>query len=132
MIEIYTDGACVPNPGEMAIGIVLLYKDKKKEISKKLGKGTNQVAELTAVNDALCALTRKDIPITIYTDSQYAINCLSGNWNCQKNKQLIEGIKKIVAEFDIEFKWVRGHNGNKYNERADYLANSHLPDWKYK
>jgi len=132
MIEIYCDGACVPNPGEMGIGVVLRHKKRQKEISRRVGKGTNQVAELTAIGVALQQLKNKKIPITIYSDSLYALNSIKGKWNGKKNLDLINSIKSLLGMFDdITLIWVKGHAGNKYNERADYLAGKDLPKWRY-
>lgn len=130
MIELYTDGACVPNPGEMAIGGVLFYKGKLKEFSGKIGKGTNNIAELTAIEYGLGMIKDRSIPVTVISDSQYAINSLNGKWKPKKNQDLINAIKLLIKDFEsVNFKWVRGHNGNKFNERADELANRLLPDW---
>lgn len=127
MIEIYCDGACFPNPGKMGIGIVLLYKGHSKEVSQLSGEGTNNIAELTAVQESLKLLKRNDIPVKIYSDSMYAVNQLSGRWNPKKNIELINDIKQDLKKLDnFELIWVRGHSGNRWNERADYLANRGL------
>jgi ribonuclease HI len=132
MIELYADGACFPNPGNMAIGIVLVYGGHTKTHSEEIGKGTNNVAELISIKIGLAMIKKRDIPVTIISDSQYALNCLKGNWNPQKNKALITEIKKLISEFDtVHLKWVRGHNGNKYNEQADHLANQYFSDGYY-
>lgn len=132
MIELYSDGACFPNPGNMAIGIVLIYKGHIKEHSEEIGKGTNNIVELTAVKLGLEMIKTRDIPVTIISDSQYALNCLKGNWNPSKNIELIKEIQEIIKGFEkIHFKWVRGHAGDKYNERADQLANKYFSDGYY-
>ena len=73
-INIYTDGACKGNPGKGGWCAILLWKDKKKKISGKKKHTTNQEMELHAIAEGLKALKSKDIPVEIYTDSQYAIN----------------------------------------------------------
>lgn len=124
MIELYCDGAAFPNPGECAIGIVLVYKGHIKEVGEKIGTGTNNIAELTAIKRGLELIKDKTRPITIISDSQYALNCISGKFKPSKNIELISSIKTILDEFeDFKLKWVRGHSGNKYQERADHLAN---------
>jgi len=89
VIEIYTDGACVPNPGKMGIGIVFRYKGKQREISRLIGDGTNQVAELTAIKVALMEIKDKSIPTTVYSDSMYALNIISGKWRPKKHLELV-------------------------------------------
>ena len=132
MIELYADGACFPNPGNMAIGIVLIYGGHVKEHSEEIGKGTNNIAELTAIKTGLNMIKKRDIPVTIISDSQYALNCLKGNWNPSKNIELITEIQNLISEFDtVHLKWVRGHNGNKHNERADNLANQYFANGYY-
>ena len=123
MIEIYTDGAAIPNPGNMGCGIVLVYDKHTKYISKQIGYGTNNIAELTAIKIGLQNITNRTIPITVFSDSMYAVKILSGEWKPKENLDLVSEIKIFISYFDnIKIKWIRGHSGNKYNERADYLA----------
>lgn len=123
VINIFCDGSCKPNPGNGGIGIVWIYKDKRKELSESIGKSTNNIAELSAVKTSLHKLKIKSIPIRIYTDSQYSIGVLSQNWKAEKNKELIEEIKNIINEFDdVKFIKVKGHKNNYYNNKADKLA----------
>lgn len=123
LIEIYCDGACFPNPGKMGIGIVLKYKNHTKEISRAVGKGTNNVAELVAIKESLKLLKTTDIPVKIYSDSMYAINQSSGKWNPTKNIALINSIKNNLKKLaDFELIWIKAHNGDRWNEKADYLA----------
>jgi ribonuclease HI len=132
MIELYADGACFPNPGNMAIGVVLIWNGRVKEHSEEIGKGTNNVAELTAIKTGLQMIKKRDIPVTIISDSQYALNCLKGNWNPSKNTDLIKEIQTIISEFEtVHFKWARGHSGNKWNERADELSNQFFSNGYY-
>lgn len=123
-VTIYTDGACKGNPGPAGIGVVLCYKGKTKEISTYLGPSTNNIAELSAIKIALSALTRKNINVVIYTDSQYCIGVLSLNWQAKKNTRIIQEIKEEMNTFDkVKFQYVPGHRNIKGNIRADYLAN---------
>lgn len=122
-IKIYTDGACSGNPGISGIGIVLIYNDQIKKISKNIGHGTNNIAELQAIKVALETVKRKDIPVVIYTDSQYCIGTLTGKWKAKLNVELIKDIQKLMKTFkDIKFVKVSGHSGDKYNEMANTLA----------
>lgn len=123
-IEIYTDGACIGNPGRSGAGVYMIYGQYKRKIGKYLGYGTNNIAELTAIKIGLESIKNKSLDILIVTDSKYAIGCLT-NFKPTKNLDLINSIKKVMKEFkNIEFKWVRGHSGNINNELVDRLANS--------
>lgn len=122
-VHIYTDGASSGNPGPSGIGVVLQYGEKTKEISKFIGSTTNNVAELEAIRTALMALKRRNLPVRIYTDSSYALGVLSLGWKAQKNKELVEAIRDMLAALtDVTLIKVRGHAGHEQNERADQLA----------
>ena len=118
------DGASRGNPGPSGAGALLRYGVHAKSLSKGLGKQTNNVAELTAIQLGLEAITDKNKPIMIYSDSKYSIGVLSKKWNVNKNVELVDDIKTLIATFDkVEFEWVKGHNGDRWNEEADRLAN---------
>ncbi len=124
-ITIFTDGASSCNPGPSGIGVLLLYKNHKKEISKSIGTATNNIAELTAILTALKELKRYDIPVRIFTDSSYSIGVLSRNWKARANTALINEIKELMNKFkDIKVIKVKAHSGIKENEIADFLATS--------
>lgn len=123
IIEIYTDGSSLGNPGQSGIGVVLKYKDTVKRISKNIGIGTNNIAELTAIKVALENILDKSIPITIYTDSQYALGVLTKSWKPKQNIELINEIKKLMSQFvSINIIHVYGHRGHPENEMANSLA----------
>ncbi len=124
-IKIYTDGASSGNPGPAGIGVFLIFKDKKKEISKYIGHSTNNIAELTAIKVALEELKRCDLPVRIYSDSSYSIGLLTKNWKPKKNQELVSDIKHLMSKFsDLGFIKVKGHSGIYENEVADKLATS--------
>lgn len=121
-IIVYTDGACSGNPGPMGIGAVIVNAHERKEISEYLGIGTNNIAELTAIERALenCPRDRK---ILVHSDSSYAIGLLSQNWKAKANQELVARIRRLVGEFsDLRFVKVLGHSGVPENERCDELA----------
>ncbi len=133
-ITIYTDGACLGNPGCGGWGAVLLYKEHCKKISGSEKDTTNNRMEMKAVIEALRAV-KKSIPITVFTDSKYVKNGISewiNSWkkNGWKNSQkkpiknigLWRELDEEASKHEIEWKWVKGHNGDKYNEMADKLA----------
>ena len=123
IVAIYTDGASSGNPGPSGIGILMEYGRHKREISKFIGTTTNNIAELTAVYTALLEIKRKDIPIRLYTDSNYAYSLLTAGWKAKKNIELVKSIKQLMSQFtDLEIIKVKGHAGVDGNERADRLA----------
>lgn len=139
IIEIYTDGACSGNPGAGGWGAVLLYKEHKKEISGGQKDTTNNQMELKAVIEGLKALKRSS-KIIVYTDSTYVKNGITGwifNWKKNgwrsanrkpvKNVELWQELDTLNAKHDVEYKWVKGHSGNKYNDIADQLAVKAVP-----
>ena len=124
-IKIYTDGASSGNPGPSGIGILFIYEENKKEISRYIGKATNNIAELTAIKVALEELKRVDLPVRIFSDSSYAIGLLTKNWKPKKNQELIFKTRALINKFsDLVFIKVKGHSGIKENEIADFLATS--------
>ena len=103
--------------------MLLLYKDHRKEISEYIGVATNNVAELRAIHKALFTLKRRDLPVRIFTDSDYAVGLLSRDWTPQSNKELVSGIRNLIRKFsDVKIIKVKGHAGVKENEVADFLA----------
>jgi len=124
-IKIYTDGASSGNPGPAGIGILFIYGENKKEISRYIGKTTNNIAELTAIKMALEELKRVDLPVRIFSDSSYSIGLLTKNWKPKKNQALVFEIRALMDKFcDLNFIKVKGHSGIKENEVADFLATS--------
>ncbi len=122
-ICLFTDGASSGNPGPSGIGVLLRYGEHEREISKYIGNATNNIAELNAIKVGLSSLKHTDIPVRLFTDSNYAHGLLVLNWKPRKNQELVESIKKIMAKFkDLQIIKVKGHSGHQGNERADYLA----------
>lgn len=134
-IEIYTDGACSGNPGAGGWGALLRWKDVEKELSGAEKDTTNNRMEMTAVIQALQAL-KKPCNITLYTDSKYVMNGITewlpnwkkNNWRTSnkksavKNVDLWQKIDELIAQHEIRWVWVKGHDGNPDNERVDALA----------
>jgi len=129
---IYTDGSSRGNPGPGGYGAILLWGDKAKELSAGYRLTTNNRMELMGVIKALEALTKKNIPLTIYTDSQYIVNSVEKGWlnnwiktdfkGGKKNKDLWLQFHELSKQFKIRFIWVKGHADNPYNNRCDELA----------
>jgi len=122
-ICIYTDGACSGNPGPAGIGVVMQYKGKRKEISRYLGLGTNNIAELEAIRAGLLAVKNRNLPVVVFTDSSYSLGLLTKGWKAKQNQELVADVRELVATFkQIRFIKVKGHAGHPQNERADRLA----------
>jgi ribonuclease HI len=129
---IYTDGAARGNPGPGGYGAVLLWGEKKKELSAGYRLTTNNRMELLAVIEALRSLTKRNISVSIYTDSQYVVNSVEKKWldnwiktdfkGGKKNKDLWLQYHTIAKHFKIRFYWVKGHASNVMNNRCDELA----------
>lgn len=136
-IEIYTDGACRGNPGPGGWGALLKSASTKKELFGGERLTTNNRMELTAVIEALAALKRP-CHVTLHVDSQYVLKGMTEwmtGWKARgwktaarqavKNVDLWRRLDELVNTSDhkIDWRWVRGHNGDPGNERADALAN---------
>lgn len=126
LIQVYTDGACTGNPGPMGIGAVILdplaAAKGRQELSEYLGIGTNNIAELTAIQRGLLALPRQR-PVIVYSDSSYAIGVLAKGWKAKANQELIAAMRQLLGEFSrLYFMKVAGHAGVPENERCDVLA----------
>jgi ribonuclease HI len=131
-ILIYTDGSSRGNPGPGGYGIVLIWKEKGKELSGGYRLTTNNRMELMAVIVALEQLKTNEHPIIIYSDSQYVVNAVEKGWlrkwmqtgfqGGKKNKDLWTKYFHLSARFRIQFKWVKGHADNPLNNRCDELA----------
>lgn len=140
-VEIYTDGACSGNPGAGGWASVLLYEQHKKEIYGNAKETTNNRMELTAVIEALKALKRP-CNVTLYSDSKYIVDSVNKDWvykweannwikSDKKPALNVDLWKELLALLEIhrvKFVWVKGHNGNVYNERCDELAISAIKE----
>lgn len=130
-VIIYTDGACSGNPGVGGWGAILIWGEKTLEICGGEKLTTNNKMELQAVISALNSLKRSS-EVVIFTDSQYVKNgitiwihtWLKNNFNKGKvkNQALWQELYKKSLEHKIDWQWVRGHNGDYFNEVADNLA----------
>ncbi|UTH74850.1 ribonuclease HI [Chromobacterium sp. IIBBL 290-4] len=135
-VEIYTDGACKGNPGPGGWGALLRYKGKEKELCGGERGTTNNRMEIMAVIKGLEALNRP-CRVVVYTDSQYVQKGISEwihGWKARGWKTAAkEPVKnadlwmQLDAErnrhLEVEWRWVKGHAGHEFNERADQLAN---------
>ena len=134
-VEIFTDGACSGNPGHGGWGAVLIYNGHIKEFSGGEAETTNNRMELTAVIEALSKL-KEPCEVMLTTDSKYVCDAINQNWVYQwqskgwkkadkkpaLNVDLWERLLPLLDIHKVEFIWVKGHDGHKYNERCDELA----------
>lgn len=124
-ICIFSDGASSGNPGPSGIGVVLRFGEHEKEISEYIGLATNNIAELRAIKTGLQAIKNTDLPVRLFTDSNYAYGVLELGWKVRANREMVESIKKLMANFiNLKIVKVKGHAGDEGNERADFLATS--------
>ncbi|MCP5382407.1 MAG: ribonuclease HI [Kordiimonadaceae bacterium] len=141
-VIIYTDGACSGNPGPGGWGALLIYGDHSHEIMEGDFETTNNRMELTAAIEALNALKRP-CRVILHTDSTYVKDGISKwieNWKQNgwrtaakkpvKNADLWQALDEAVERHDVVWKWVKGHDGDEGNERADELANMGLNNYK--
>ncbi len=134
-VEIFTDGACKGNPGRGGWGALLRYGQHEKELFGGEADTTNNRMELTAAIEALKAL-KKPCHVDLTTDSEYVrrgvLEWVHGwqrnGWKTSdkkpvKNQDLWQALVLEMARHQIEWHWVKGHDGHPENERADQLAN---------
>ena len=143
MIHIYTDGGCSGNPGPGGWAYLMMQESFQGQevLAEQWGAEqdtTNNRMELVAVISSLEALKNMDNApnkASIYTDSQYVQKGISewiikwkrNSWRTSdkkpvKNQDLWQRLDTLAAEFTINWVWVKGHAGNKFNERCDFLT----------
>jgi ribonuclease HI len=138
-VVVYTDGACKGNPGPGGWGALLRWDGHEKELFGGEALTTNNRMELTAVIQALASL-KQHCRVAIYTDSEYVKNGITTwihNWKQRgwrtadkkpvKNVELWQRLDALALHHEVRWHWVRGHNGDPGNERADELANRGVP-----
>lgn len=139
-MEIYTDGACLNNPGPAAAAFALIHHGTViHSAARFLGHGTNNVAELSAAIDALGFLAvRPDLSITLLSDSEQVVKAMPQwvpKWKAKgwrkadgkpvQNRPLYEQLDAIAANFPaLRWQHVKGHAGHEFNELVDGLANA--------
>ena len=151
MTHVYTDGGCSGNPGPGGWAFVVVLKTFQGDtvVAEEWGgepETTNNRMELLAVISALKTLkTKTELPrqLTVYTDSQYVQKGISewiltwkrNSWRTSdkkpvKNQDLWRELDALAAEFPISWEWVKGHAGNKFNERCDELTRKAIASYR--
>ncbi|MBI3267448.1 MAG: ribonuclease HI [Planctomycetes bacterium] len=133
----YTDGGCRGNPGPGGWGFLLFHPGTGKALERRGGEAhtTNNRMEMMAAIEALRALTKSDVSVVLHSDSQYMISCMTewlAGWKARgwkkkggelKNVDLLQELDRLNARYQVAWRWVRGHAGNRGNERVDQLTN---------
>jgi len=136
-----TDGACSGNPGPGGWGAILMYKEKKLELSGYEAHTTNNRMELLAPIQALSRL-KEPCEVKVYSDSAYLVrgfnegwlaNWLKNGWRNSKkepveNQELWQALYEMSQKHEIEWIKVKGHAGNPENERCDKLATTAIKE----
>jgi ribonuclease HI len=134
-VTIYTDGACLGNPGPGGWAAVLLSGNRRKEISGAAAGTTNNRMELKAAIEGLKQLKRS-CRVVLITDSRYLHDALERGWlekwrrngwktasrSPVKNQDLWRELHGLLQRHRVDFRWTRGHQGTEENERCDELA----------
>jgi ribonuclease HI len=132
-VTIYTDGACEPNPGPGGWAALLIFGKHEKKLSGSEPRTTNNRMELTGAVHALGALSQP-CKVEFYTDSEYLRRGVTEwlpdwrrrGWKRKTGKlanvDLWKALEAAIEEHDINWHWVRGHAGDRYNQQVDSLA----------
>ncbi|MDQ7824188.1 MAG: ribonuclease HI [Candidatus Eremiobacteraeota bacterium] len=134
-VIIYTDGACLGNPGPGGWSAILTYGAVEKVLSGGERQTTNNRMELKAIIEAFKAL-KEPCTVEIVSDSRYIVDAFQKSWLSQwqargwhkadkspvKNQDLWEELLCLTGSHEVLFTHVRGHSGHRYNERCDKLA----------
>jgi ribonuclease HI len=134
-VTIYADGAAEPNPGRGGYGVVLICGGHRKELCGGFARTTNNRMEILAAIRGLEAL-KAPCRVRLHSDSQYLVDAMTKGWarrwrangwrrnrhDKAVNPDLWERLLTLCETHEVEFLWVRGHAGNRENERCDALA----------
>ncbi len=121
MIHIYTDGACVGNPGPGGWAAIIVDGGKRREIKGREENTTNNRMEILAAIKGL-EQTPPGSQVTIHSDSQYLVRTMTENWKRSANLDLWHELDRLVGERNVDWVWIKGHNHHFENERANRLA----------
>lgn len=135
-ITLYTDGACIGNPGPGGYAAVLLYGTHRRELSGGVRLTTNNRMEILAAIVGLEVLKQRCV-VTMYSDSQYLVDAMTLGWAVRwqadgwrrdrKKRRVVNAdlwarLLDLCVQHEVRFVWIKGHAGNRENERCDRLA----------
>ncbi len=134
-VTIYTDGACLGNPGPGGYGTVVLCEGGRMELSGGYRWTTNNRMEMMAAIVGLQALKRRS-RVTVYSDSEYMVKAITRGWaqrwrtnGWRRNRReralnpdLWEMLLELCKHHEVDFRWVKGHSDSTENIRCDELA----------
>ena len=121
-VQIFTDGACDPNPGRGGYGAILIAPNGvRKEISGGFTLTTNNRMEMMGAIAALEVLN-KPCAVDLTSDSEYLVRTMTLGWKKKKNQDLWARLVPLCRKHQVTFHWVKGHMGHPDNERCDELA----------
>lgn len=122
MIEIYTDGACIGNPGPGGWAAIVVEDGRRSAHSgRPRQRTTNQRMEVQAAIEGL-SRTDPGARITVFSDSLYLVNTMTKGWKRNANKDLWAKLDRLVGPRHVDFQWLKGHAGHPLQEEADRLA----------
>lgn len=121
MIDIYTDGACIGNPGPGGWAALVIEGRRSQELKGHVENATNNQMEILAAIKGL-EQTPPGSEVAVHSDSQYLVYTMSRDWKRETNLELWEALDKLVSVRKVSWVWIRGHAGHKENARANLLA----------
>ena len=141
-VVIYTDGACVGNPGPGGYGAIIIFNQHRKELFGGEVQTTNNRMEMMGAIAALEAL-KEPCKVKLFSDSRYVVDGIDKGWakkwqanGWRRNKRdpalnvdLWQRMLDVLEKHDATFLWVKGHAGNPENERCDTLARMAIPQY---
>jgi cyclic pyranopterin phosphate synthase len=123
MVEIYTDGAYNPVPGQGGWAAVIVEGRQKRAFSGGAKKTTSNRMEITAALEGILK-TKPGAEITVHTDSQYLFGCMASGWQRKANRDLWQQMDEAVSKRKVRWEWVEESARNAFHKEAHDLANS--------
>ena len=123
MIDIFTDGSCIGNPGPGGWAAIIVENGGSRKVHGSDENTTNNRMEVLAAIQGIEA-TPSGVDVRVHSDSSYLINTMTKGWKRNKNQDLWARLDFEVAKRNVQWNWVKGHAGHPLNEKADRIANA--------